>query len=528
MPAPQMQDMNFTLKFGGGINSAASEDDVSLNECVSGQNFSLDFKNKNLRPRPSIDIVGTAPNLGRINGFINHVNAEGVSTILIQAGDKLYQWASDIGFIEKATVSSSARLRAHHFNNYWALDDFVLISDLALVEPVMKWDSSAVTDMTHNLVGDFKAKYIYVDNERAKFSNVISNSVATPHMIVVSKLSDNETLSISDRPSSSLGADDPYYLLTPDLRPINSMVGYFNTTVISSQRGGLFKITGSDSTDTEITPLFPMSYATGSEPMVNSGNDIIYGRAGRIESVSTSDTYGDISTDDMSASIKNDISMYSDWMSAYNSRTQKIYYYPVGSDHLWQYSKDKSDDTSSWSKITTNASFNMDITCIMSMIDPVSNVEYTFFGDSSGNIYIVEGVNGGLDAGQNEITTSWRSGIMKMPNMYYATSFDGYISYRAQTDTEITVSFIFGGSNSSISTHVVPLKGALGGFYFGGENYFGESGVYFGSQFSGSFKRETIIPAGGSEEIQIEITHTGESFFEINEIGIRFTAKTAP
>ena len=520
--------MNFTLKFGGGVNSAASEDDVAINECVVGENFSLDYKNKNLKPRKSIKLVGTAPNASQINGFVNHVNNEGVSTILIQAGGDVYQWSSEIGFILKSTISSSAKIRGHHHQNYWALDDFVLVSDLSLIEPVMKWDSSAITDMSHNLTGDFKAKYIYIDNERAHYSNVISNSVATPHMMVVSKLSDNENLSISDRPSSSLGADDPFYILTPDLRPINAMIGYFDTIVVSSQRGSLFKVSGSDSTDTSILPLFPMSYATGIEPMVNTGNDVIYGRAGRIESVSTSDTYGDISTDDLSAPIKNDIATYSDWMSAYNSTTQKIYYYPIGSNHLWQYSKDKVDETSSWVKLTTNAPFNMAITAMMSMIDPVNNVEYTFIGDTNGKVYILEGDDGGLDAGQNSVETFWRSGVLKLPNMYKASGFDGYISYRATEDTIITVKFIFGGSNSSISTHEVALKGASGGFYFGGDVYFGEEGVYFGSEFSGSFKRESIIPSGESEEIQIEISHNAEASFEINELGIRFTGQTSP
>ena len=309
---------------------------------------------------------------------------------------------------------------------------------------------------------------------------------------------------------------------------ILAMIGYFDTIVVSSQRGSLFKVSGSDSTDTSILPLFPMSYATGIEPMVNTGNDVIYGRAGRIESVSTSDTYGDISTDDLSAPIKNDIATYSDWMSAYNSTTQKIYYYPIGSNHLWQYSKDKVDETSSWVKLTTNAPFNMAITAMMSMIDPVNNVEYTFIGDTNGKVYILEGDDGGLDAGQNSVNTFWRSGVLKPPNMYKASGFDGYISYRATEDTIITVRFIFGGSNSSISTHEVALKGASGGFYFGGEVYFGEEGVYFGSEFSGSFKRESIIPSGESEEIQIEISHNAEASFEINELGIRFTGQTSP
>ena len=158
MPTPQMQDMAFTLKFGGGINSAASEDDVNPIEATYGQNFILDYKNRNLSPRQPLELLGRAPNGARINGFVNHVDADGISTILVQAGGDIYSWSKSSGFILKSTVSSSARLRGH-LHHYWPLDDAVIITDLASISDVLLWDGSAVTTMTHNLTGGFKAKY---------------------------------------------------------------------------------------------------------------------------------------------------------------------------------------------------------------------------------------------------------------------------------------------------------------------------------------------------------------------------------
>lgn len=528
MPSPQQQDMAFTLKFGGGINSAASEDDVNQIEATYGQNFVLDYKNRNLSPRSPIALLGQAPNAGRINGFVNLVDSDGVATILVQAGANVYKWSESGGFILQTTVSSSARLRGH-LHHYWPLDDAVIITDLALVSNVLLWDGSSVTTMTHNLTGDFKAKYCWVDNERAYFGNVISNSVATPHMIVVSKLSDYQTLSITARPSSSLGADDPFYLLTPDLRPINGMIGFYSGIAVSSEKGSIYNITGSDSTDASINPFFPRSYATGNESMAYAGNDVIYGRLGRIESLISTQNYGDVATDDLTIPIKPDLTNLSNWLMAYNSRTQKIYIHADNDDSIWQYSKDvSSSDVSPWVKLTTSNSFGMLPTTMMSMIDPDDNLEYIFMGDENGFIYKIEGEQGQPDCGSNNIETTWRSGIMKLAQGYLADKFDGYISYRALTDTTVTIKFIFGGSYSSTDTFTVELKGASGGAYFGGAYYFGDSGTFFGSQFSGSFKREAIAPSGTGEEIQIEISHTGTAFFEINEIGVRFTGKTNP
>lgn len=522
-----MQDLSFTLKFGGGINSAASEDDVMENEAVSGQNFILDYKNRNLSPRNPIKKLGTAPNGGRINGFINHVDSDGVATIVIQAGTQLYNWDEVAGFRNVGTVSSSARLRGHE-RHYWPLDDVTIITDLALSSPVLTWNGSAIATMTHNLSGDFKAKYCWVDNEKAYFSNIVSNSTAIPHMTVASKLSDYQNLSTSDRPTSSIGAADPFYLLTPDLRSINGMLGYFGNIVISTEKGSIYSINGSDSSDTTINPFYPRSYTTGNESMAYAGNDVILGRLGRIESLVSTQNYGDIATDDLTVPIKPDLSNLSNWLMAYNSRTQKIYIHADSDTSIWQYSKDVgSSDISPWVKLKTLNSFGMNPTTMMSMIDPTDNLEYVYMGDSVGNIYKIEGDRGEGDCGENDIDTTWRSGILKIPQGYNATDFSGYVSYRALSDTQITLRFIFGGSYSSVDTITVPLKGATGGFYFGGENYFGGD-AYFGSQFTGSFKRESITPSGTGEEMQIEISHTGTAFFEINEIGIRFTGKTNP
>lgn len=527
MPASFKDENTLTIKFGGGVNSAASEDDISPTECVSGQNFTLDYKNKNLSPRAAVKKLGMAPNGLEIRGFINHVDENGSSTVLVQAGDKIYNWSESIGFIQVGTVNSSAKLRGP-LHQYWPLDDVTIITDITLTSPVLLWNGSALSTMTHNLTGDFKAKYCWVDNERAIFANVVSNSVATPHMVVTSTLSDYQTLSIADRPSSALGAADPYYLLSPDLRPINGMVGFYNSVAVSTEKGSIFKISGSDSTDTEINQYYPRSFATGAESMCFTGNDVVFGRTGRIESFVSTQNYGDVAVDDLTATIKDQIKDQSDWSIVYNSRTQKIYAYAAGTEGIWQYSKDMDGtNTSGWVKITTLNSFAMAPSCMMVMVDPVDNLEYTYMGDTSGNIYKIEGDEGALDMDENDIQTTWRSGLFKLNRQMIAEKFTGYVSYRSGVDTEITVKLLHAGSYPSDAICVVSLQGSASGNYFGGEAYFGGD-YYFGTAFEGRFRREQIVPEGGSEEVQVEITHEGSAFFEINEIGFSFSSKTNP
>lgn len=527
MARPLTTDMEFTLRFGGGVNSAASEDDVSPSECTFGENFTLDYKNKNLKPRKPLEKLGAAPNNQEIRGFVNLLDSDGAATILVQAGSTVYKWSQTAGFMSVGTCNASCRLRGR-LEHYWSLDDIVIVTDLNLISPVLIWNGSALSTMTHNLAGDFKAKYCWVDDERARFGNIVSNSIAVPHMIVTSKLSNYNNLSDSSRASSALGNDDPYYLLTPDLRPVNGLLGFYDNIIISSERGSIFKIAGTDASDTYVTKMYPRSAATGRESITYTGNDVFLGRVGRIESLISTDNYGDVAIDDVTIPIKPEIADLANWQGAYNPRTQKVYYHAVGSNHIWQYSKDlESSELSPWVKLTTQNAFGMNPTAMMTMLDPTDGLEYVYMGDSLGNLYKIEGDEGALDAGENSINVTWRSGILKTSNELIAENFSGYVSYRSGVDTQITIKFLFGGSYVSSSEHIIPLKGTTGGIYYGGNNYFGGN-AYFGVPFSGSFRREAVTPAGQSEEIQIEVSHTGSADFEINEIGLRFEARTNP
>jgi hypothetical protein len=195
------QDERIVIRFGGGINSTSSADQIDDLECVSGKNFEFTGLVNQFKPRAPFDKIGTLPNASEVRGFASLLKTDGTVSMLIQGGDTVYEWDGITTFTSVGSVSSSAKLRGKIEHN-WQLDDKVFITDLELEENVLEWDGTTLQDMSENLTGDFKAKYCFIDQERVWFANVISNSVETPHIFIGSAVSDNTDLSVSDRPSS--------------------------------------------------------------------------------------------------------------------------------------------------------------------------------------------------------------------------------------------------------------------------------------------------------------------------------------
>ena len=57
-----VDDLDIVLKYGGGINSSASEEEISERESASGgQNVELELDNHELKPRKPFDLLDTTP-----------------------------------------------------------------------------------------------------------------------------------------------------------------------------------------------------------------------------------------------------------------------------------------------------------------------------------------------------------------------------------------------------------------------------------------------------------------------------------
>jgi hypothetical protein len=531
------KDEAIQIRFGLGLNSRASEDEIDPRECSAGQNFTLDLENREFRNRPPFDLIATTPNAGSVDGFAQLLKADGTISTLVQSGTNVYQWDGGSGFTLVGTVVTGTKMRGPLSAN-WTLTDKVLISDIAQVNPLSEWDGSTFKHVDHNLSGAFIAKYAYVITERAFYANVSSNGTLTPHLLAGSKVSDYTNISVSDQPSSALGVDDPFYLLTPDLKPINGILSAFAETVFSSKRGRLFILTGTDSTNFSVAELFPDSAASGDESLVFAGNDIVYGRQGRIEAVSSTQNFGDVESSDLSRMIAGDVEGFDNWTSVANLRLQRLYFFPDGEQQCLMLQKSLRDQEvsfatgralqgqapkSPWSKFVTAHPFAFTPNAVMNMYDQIDGLEYVFMGDAIGNIYRMEGAGTDGDGGTTDVTVSRTSQMFSLPLNAEAFNVEGYLKYRYNEAFTATLTLLWAGTavwNEVVTINAPTISGRpvySGGFYY-------SNGTYYSTAFGDRFVREPFGIAGKSNEFQLKIDVTGKNSFSIAEVGIRFEA----
>ena len=327
------------LTFAGGVNARQRSADINIQECTEGQNFDLNFQSAVLKGRQQIGIVAIPPNGEPIRGIAQLVKPDGTLSTIIQAGSIVYAWDGANEFTEVGTVSPDARLRGPIDSNF-TLDAFIILVDLAKIENVKKWNGETFQDFEHNLGVDFKAKYVSVQNERAIFANVKTGTADTPHIILGSKIGDSEILTVTDRPSSALGFDDPFFIPTPDLRPINGLVFFANSFLFSTERGRLYVLQGKDAEDFSIEDFHAGSAVSGDEALVNIGNDVAMGLPGRIETLSGVLEFGDVETNDASWWIAPLIDgtfgeKVSSWALAYDQTGQRVFCFPNTGDDAW-------------------------------------------------------------------------------------------------------------------------------------------------------------------------------------------------
>jgi len=522
-------DADLIIKFGSGLNTRASEEEIAEREAADGSNFLLDLENRQLRNRPPFDLVGTVPNASEIRGGGSLLKSDGSVQTFFQGGTVAYEW-DGTDFTSIATgLNATAKLRGHWRTHNWQLDDKLIITDLNLAERVKEWDGTTFQNASFlsnpsTSFGNFFAKYVTISNERAMFANVKDASTTTPHMIVGSKRGDFLTISVSDRPSSAIAVDDPWFLLAEDLRPINGVVSAFGTTVFSTERGEVYKLTGENSQDFAIGDFYPGSFASGDESVAYIGNDIIYGRQGRIESIRDTDRFGDVETDDITRNISDQVKDYTGWTTVYNSRLNRVYLFPEGQSEVWVFQTAMRDqgEESPWMRWVTAHSLAFQPSFVFSGLDPSDNLEYVFMGDSSGNVYRLEGTGTSGDGGTSQITTTWLSKLFSVPSNAQAFDVQGEIKYRKDAAATVTLTFEYAGEAIFTESLDINIPAATGAQHYGGDTFYGGD-FYYGTA-AGRLTRQKFFQPGQGNEFQVRVSVTGNTDFEINEITLRFKA----
>lgn len=540
-------DVSVELKFGGGLHTRASSDAIDATEAADGANFILDLDNKELRPRPPFDLVGTLPGSGSILGGGSLLKADGTVSTLVQRGGNVYEWDGGTGFTPVGTCNSSSKLRGRWRSHNWTLGDKVLFSDLTLNDVVKEWDgttfqSVAFTDTSGASFGSFGAKYIDVSNERVLYANVKDHGSTFPHLMVGSTQSNYLQINTDNVPSSALSTSDPFYMIIPDLKPINGLTGAFGTRILSTEKGSLFRLDGTTSKDFAFADYYLGSAASGAESLAYIGNDVIYGRQGRIESVRDTSAFGNSEADDLTREIADAVEDITGWTTVFNGRKNLVYLFPDEVSECWvfntalrtardlaanalnqyvfqQQPQQFAGNKSPWMKYTTDHSLAFEPTFVDSMLDPSDGKEYVFMGDSSGRFFRMEGTGSG-DGGVNDINTTWTSKLFSAPLDAEIFSIEGHCKYRKQdSESTVTITFLFAG-RAAFDHSVTLTLPAAEAEYFGDTIYFGGP-VYFGAAFQDRLIRQYFTMPGQSNDFQVRIDVSGSNPFNINEIHIR-------
>lgn len=516
------QDFDIILKFGGGLNTRTPADQINEREIALGKNFALDLDDFDLRPRLPFDLAGTVPNAGIIYGFAQLIDRDGKISTLVQGGTTVYQWDGENAFTSVGSVNSGTRIRGTLDAN--TFDDICLVADLGKKTELLEWDGTNLTAAVMSTGQQFFTKYAHVAHDRAFYSNVISG-IDVPSVIAASAVNDHRDITIELGPNESRGEDDSFFITAPDGRPINGSLEAFGRTIFSSNGGRIYQLTGSNTQDFSIESLFPRSSASGDEPIVFTGSDVLYGRRGRIESLIGTQNFGDVELDDPSRQIFPSIKNVKSWDINFDPLRKIAYCWPEGQATVWVfYSSVKN--RSPWSPWITDHANEFIKTASMSMINPVTGLDDVFWGDSTGKIFRMQGAGAG-DGGTTDIVTQTISKVFSAPLDALAYDVEGYVRYNPVAHpVTFDISILWGGTKIlETEAHSVAVKKPDGAIYYSNQAYY-SGNSYYGSTFGGKFIRERFTPRGSSEELQIQIEATTSSTFEINEIGLRFKASS--
>lgn len=474
------------LRFGGGINQL-SDELVNPEECIDGENFALDVESLQFTPRPAFDLKGTATNGRNVDGIMQLVKRDDSETTLVKAGTIIYKWNGSTTWTPVATVATNTLPRGH----YWSLDDVLIITDINKSTVVKQWNGSSLTTMTHAAPGvtNLYAKYGVVWQGRNWLFNIKTDSTDLPHVILASEYENYDAFDTTKTPTSTtLGAGVAFYLTTPDLKAINGVASFYDTLVVSTKEGRLFRITGTDALDYAVEEFYAGSSATGDELIQNIGNDVLYVRkGGKIERLLSTQNYGDAAADEVSRKIPDEVNGITSGIAVYDQLHQRACFFVNNSILILDKHIMETKDVSPWMKWTTQMASNLDVDAALYMKRPGTQNYSVYFGGPQGQVYDMNGTGTG-DAGTTLVRTYRKTKLIsELPS--YDENVMGRITYRRTGSCTLEMTWEWTDEYSD-STNAVPLKDqiTLAGTnfwnstanptYWGGSTYWNTGGIF--------------------------------------------------
>ncbi len=380
--------------------------------------------------------------------------------------------------------------------------------------------SPATGSITVDLGIEVKAKYSAVFNSRVWLFNITADGTETPSMILASAFEDPEDYDNSTRGDAQGGtvgtSSDAFFLLAPDGRAINGVAVFYNTIVISTAEGKLFKLVGFDATDYAFEEYYQGSSAAGEEGIINVGDDVVFFRRGQtIESLSSTSRFGDVETDDLSLWIPLSVKLMSNPIAVYDQDEQKIYFFDDGLEGVlvldktyWRLGRQgEAGPLSPWSFYTTGMANKFSTKCAVQLRDPLSvdKTKTVFWGDSAGNVYNMNGSGTAGDGGSQVITMERRTKVIGAMNIRDELTI-GRMEYKRQNATTVELTWNWSDEFHS-ETVSFNLKESLG---LGDANFWGEADRYWsGVDYWGAGS----VPADQVATVGFSVPGKGSKFF---------------
>lgn len=512
------------LTYGGGVNEL-SDEDTSLEECISGQNFELNVGNRQFKPRPPFDFQVQADDVSgtvdaTIRGIMQLEKRDGETSSLIVAGERVFRWdgSSDLGD-PIAMVSAGGLFK----DTYWSLDDLSIITDINLQNRLKVWNGVSFSDLTTNTTNAIRAKYALVHNGRVWLANIMDGNTSLPHLVLASAFENHELYDPGTRAGDNgFTGDEAFFLASPDLRPINGFDVFQDEIVISTDQGRLHRLSGLDSTTYGFVSYYAGSAAIGDQSFSNIGNDLVYLRAGGVvESLIATDTSGDVTANDISIKVPKSFEKQENAIVVYDQTLQKVYFFVNGKvmvlfkDLL---SPNPFNSISPWSIYRTTHPSQFNAISAKYMRVPGQKDFTVYWGDDQGNVFNMNGGGAG-DAGTNSVVSRRKTPLIALN---WKPPFNVRLQYRQRSEVNVNLEFTFGEElatrNCPITLKAATLDTLVRNFYNGNKYYNDEAYYAEGIELGALPVTQGAQPAGRGIAAFIEISADSSNDFIIDKL----------
>ena len=382
--------------------------------------------------------------------------------------------------------------------------EITVVDSITYTYPV---EEAPTTPATGSIFSDkgsvVKAKYVVVYQNRVWLFNLEIDGTAFPHMCLASDFEDYRNYDNSKRAgdSSFSTGNEAFFMYAPDLKPINGKpVEFYDRLIISTADGKLFALTGSDSTDYAWVDFYSGSSAVGDESIVNVGNDLMYFRKGKaIESLVSTDRYGDVATDDLSWWIPTSVALMENPLAVYDQSTQLVYFFDDAVDGVMVFDKTFHNSSraaeerlSPWSRYTTAMDNNFE-TKVATQLRKFDEVTYSvYWGCVDGIIYDINGTgetgdgDPGLNGGGVAIDVQRKTRIITELNTNDELMV-GRLEYTRnfEVDIDLIFSWLDELNNTPLTLTLKEPAEFADFIYWGAPNqYWGQDDLYWGAVYN--------------------------------------------